>query len=192
MLTIQRCTLETMETIYKTKMPDDFPAAEIKPFSKIKRMYQDGAYFAYGLYDASELVGYAFFCISPEKDAVLLDYLAISAEHRNKGYGAEFLKKLCLVLSDFRYILLEVDDVAHAKTDAELKIRKRRIGFYQRCGAQLTTVRNIIFGCPFQVLYFPLAEAADNNTVLSVLKQIYTIMLTPEQFMQNADFFIAP
>lgn len=188
MLTIQRCSLETMQSIYENQMQSDFPAAEIKPFSKIARLYQEGLYCAYGLYDDTDLVGYAFFCTAPGAKYMLLDYLAVSAQCRNKGYGGQFLTLLQNELAAYDYILLEADNDAFADTPAEAEIRRRRLGFYQRTGATLTAVRNVIFGCPFKVLYFPIKATADNNTVLSALQNIYTVLLTPEQFRQNAEF----
>ena len=44
---LDRCE---MAGIYRTRMQEDFPPAERKPWERIEQMIEDGVYFACGLY----------------------------------------------------------------------------------------------------------------------------------------------
>lgn len=88
---------------------------------------------------ATRLVGFATIMPWITADIHLLEYLAVAREHRGKNYGAALLQhitRMLRMLGTANGIILEVesDDDGDA---AERSLRKRRIGFYKRNGAQV-------------------------------------------------------
>lgn len=140
--------------IYEGKMQEDFAKGEIKPLARILELYEKGKYFCYGLYDEGEFAGYCFLVVSKERDAVLLDYFAISKELRGKGYGS-----ICLTLlkeeierQKFGTLILEVENPRFGKDEEEKALRRRRIGFYIRNGMTLTHLRIFLYDVEYLVM----------------------------------------
>lgn len=140
--------------IYEGKMQEDFAKGEIKPLARILELCGQGKYFCYGLYDEEELAGYCFLVVSEERDAVLLDYFAISKELRGKGYGS-----ICLALlkeeierQKFGTLILEVENPRFGKDEEEKALRRRRIGFYIRNGMTLTHLRIFLYDVEYLVM----------------------------------------
>jgi len=88
-------TSEALRDFYNTHMKAAFPPAELKPLSAIERMWRDGWYKPYCLYDddGTEVVGCAFLWLGHDGWG-LLDYLCVCAARRNDGLGAVMLRLL--------------------------------------------------------------------------------------------------
>ena len=63
-----------------------FPRAERKPFSRIYNMYRRGKSDIWCIRRGGVFAGFATTVNSP--DVILLDYLAISSDHRGEGIGS--------------------------------------------------------------------------------------------------------
>ncbi|MEV4314267.1 GNAT family N-acetyltransferase [Actinocrispum sp. NPDC049592] len=74
---------------------------------------------------------------------VFLRYFVVAAERRGDGVGARLWKLLTQAMRDAGHtrIVFDVEDPARTDDPAEAGIRRRRIGFYTRLGAQLLPVK---------------------------------------------------
>ena len=61
---IRELSLQEMQEIYDGQMQEDFPPAEIKPFSTIRLLYERGEYLGLGmLTKEGSILAYAFFVV---------------------------------------------------------------------------------------------------------------------------------
>ena len=88
-------TPEQLRAYYHHEMEAAFPAAELKPLAAIERMWAEGWYKPYCLYDdgGTEPIGAAFLWLG-HPGWGLLDYVCISADRRNDGLGAVMMQLL--------------------------------------------------------------------------------------------------
>lgn len=135
-----------IENVYNTEMKTDFQPDELKPLSMIQEALSHGEYDAYGiLAEDSNRIGYAFILKLP--DVQLLDYFAISAMHRGKGYGTASLRILSEMCRD-ELLLIETENPDYISDEMTC----RRLQFYLRYGCRDTGVRAEIWGVPYRVL----------------------------------------
>ena len=85
---IQRITSAECEELYRTALPRDFPAAELKPFSEIQRLLDAGVYEPLLLTDdTGTRLAYAWLVVLPAQRTALLDYFAVRYDLRGGGVG---------------------------------------------------------------------------------------------------------
>jgi GNAT superfamily N-acetyltransferase len=74
---------------------------------------------------------------------VFLRYFVVAAQRRGDGVGARLwgLVKTAMAGAGHTRIVFDVEDPAETPDPAEISVRRRRIGFYTRLGAQLLDVR---------------------------------------------------
>lgn len=160
--------------IYKTHLPRDFHAQEIKPLDEVSRLVEAGLYHGYGLYDGDELVAYAFLCHPLRGECLLLDFYAVRPAYRDKGYGTLFIKLLKEAFSRIAAgIMIEVESPESALDDAERNRCERRIAFYKRCGMRETGIETALSGSTYFVMYLPCNEDTNDSRILSELTDIY-------------------
>ena len=112
-----------------------FPPSECKPLGLVKELIGQGRYRVLGLYEGERLLGCAALWGNPDyPDWVLLDYLAVDESRRNHGLGREILRRLPSVCGEGQGIVLESESPVPGDDEAENALRRRRIGFYERCG----------------------------------------------------------
>lgn len=149
---------EQLRTVYDVDLREAFPAAELKPLENIERMWRDGWYRPWCLFDGDDIVGECFLWLGHPGWA-LLDYLCVPARHRNAGLGAVMLQKL-REREQGTVIFCE----SEAPEDAPDPIMaKRRLGFYIRGGMRTAGYDTEMFGVHYKTLYLaeePLDEAA--------------------------------
>ena len=81
-------TSEQLKSVYEGQLKQAFPASELKPLQSIEELWRDGLYRPWCLFDGDEIVGACFLWLGRPGWA-LLDYLCVSADHRNRGdWGA--------------------------------------------------------------------------------------------------------
>jgi len=153
-------TSEALRDFYNTHMKAAFPPAELKPLSAIERMWQDGWYKPYCLYDddGTEVVGCAFLWLGHDGWG-LLDYLCVCAARRNDGLGAVMLR-LLPETEPGMVIFGEAEAPTHAPDPA---MAERRLGFYTRCGLRTAGYDTEIFGVHYKTLYLSDREVADEE-----------------------------
>ena len=182
---IQEFDLKTLTTVYTQLLPQEFHAAEVKPPEMVLRLYEQGLYRGYGLYDGSTLVGYAFFCTSADGKNRLLDYYVIRQEYRSAGHGGTFLTLLQKTLAAFNFLLIEVENPDYAADAADRQNRIRRIAFYERNGCRMTGIQSDLFGCQYNIMTLDLSAAPDAEQALHGLKNIYLTLLGKEGFARH-------
>ena len=168
--------IDEIREIYYVNMVHEFPEEEIKPFSAIDRLLQQGMYVCYGLYDGDTLEGYAFLVREDGNSSMLLDYYVVLEEYRDQGLGTRFmtmLREKCR--GDYAAILVEVENPDYARDDAELASQKRRVGFYERNGFADTGVRVNLFDAEYRILQRLLGEA--EAPAAPALDSLYRVML---------------
>ena len=90
---------EQLRTIYDRDLKESFPAAELKPLRNMERMWADGWYKPWCLFDGDNIVGEAFLWLAHPGWA-LLDYLCVSPGCRNGGLGSAFFQKFMEKVTD--------------------------------------------------------------------------------------------
>lgn len=170
-------TLPEGKRIFDTHMARDFPAAEIKPWEIMEKLYRNGYYDMLAAELDGKMVGYAW-QFRPGGDVVLVDYLAVFPEYRGTGIGKRILQAMGEYYQEKLILESEFPDEAPDRSMAE-----RRLGFYRRSGFEITGVQVRLFGVRFHIL----AQGGDQNTK-SHMEQIYNAMLTPEQAKTAVEF----
>ncbi len=111
-------------------LTESFPADEVSDADEVVLGVTSGSRQCVAAFDGPELVGFGTLLPLDSGQAVLLEYLAVAAAHRNRGIGAQLVERMP---SD---LVIEVDPPDAASGD-ERTLRTRRIGFYERTGASL-------------------------------------------------------
>ena len=179
---IKELDLQELQEIYATRMRDDFPPEEIKPFSSIAAMYSRGEYKGLAMKNGEATLAYAFLviCRIPEP-AVLLDYFAVNRETRGQGIGSAMLSALGETFAGTPFLLeSENPDDAHDSEDRQK--RRRRIAFYQKNHALDTGVRSQVYGVEYVILQLlPPDQSPNASSARRSLTAIYKTMFRPEQ-----------
>jgi len=171
-------TPEQLREFYDTDMKEAFPPAELKSLASIERMWRDGCYKPYCLYDddGAGPIGAAFLWLGHPGWA-LLDYLCVSAGWRNDGFGREILRMLPEVEPN-AVIFGEAEAPVHAPDPA---MAERRLGFYARCGLQTAGYDTEIFGVHYKTLYLA-ANEVDDEALMREHEFVYRNSFTPEKY----------
>ena len=180
-INIKKLSIEETKYVYDHHMPEDFPPAEVKPWAFILPLLQNGCYNGYGFFEASELLGYAFVCLSESKEDVLLDYYAVSSLHRNRKFGSIFLTMLYEELKgQIRSLIGEMENPAFAVEQSDKDLRQRRLGFYERNSWRHTGVLCRIWGIEYVVMAVDMVGKIDDQSIIDALDSIYGMFFSPE------------
>lgn len=191
---IKELTLPQVRDIYDSRMKEDFPPDELRPYHSIEQLTQEGLYFSLGYFDGENLMAYALFAKPKDSGGALLDYYAVSAEARGTGIGSKFLSGFHTVLEPHgvTHIILEVEAPDATDDSAEKEIRERRIRFYKRCLCKMSDVRSALFGVDYQVMYLSFdGRIIPHKAIAAELRNMYRLILAPilkteEDFQKNA------
>jgi len=169
--------------LYANALSRDFPPSELKSLSAILGMHCKGIYDVLGAYLNNQLVGYALLYCPRNDRYVLLDYLAVEPEFRNKGIGTMLLKQLrshYVLRADALLIECERPNAAPDELEA-----RNRIRFYTRAGASLTSVRIWLFDVEYSILVLPCLQMVPACNWAAKMLEFYQQMLPPDLFKQN-------
>ena len=158
---------QELEQLYQEHLLRDFPRSELKPLHAMKRLMELGRYEPLALLDEKGLAGYAMIWLTEERDGALLEYLGVPPERRNEGLGARILE----VLADQYGQLFGEAEAPDADDPAENLLRRRRLGFYQRCGFRILDYQCGLFGVRFHGLYR--GPLQDDAQVLAMHRKVY-------------------
>lgn len=191
MLQLQSLSLDMISNIYQQHMLKDFPPDELKSLDHIVSLIQQDIYEGYGLFEDDHLCGYAFLTHVPNGKMLLLDYLAVCQDQRNRQYGSYFLQHLKAHFANYDGILIEIESLDSASDADQLALRTRRLNFYIRNGAVLTDVITNCFGVEFSILYLGQPMPTNTNFIAHHLDTIYATIF-PSVDYQTHVHFIAP
>ena len=169
-------TAEQLQTVYDIDMKAAFPAAELKPLSAIRRMWREGRYKPYCLFDGDDIVGECFLWLAHPGWA-LLDYLCVSPKARNAGLGALILAKLREV-EPGTVVFGEAEAPEHAPDPA---MAERRLGFYARNGLQTAGYDTEVFGVHYKTLYLA-DHKVEDAALMAEHDFVYKNSFTPEKY----------
>lgn len=178
------------QQIYETRMVQDFPAAELKPFTAVREMMQAGIYEPLALYDeGGSLQAYAWQVLLPGRRSALLDYFAVRKDLRGSGIGTQALHALSRHYADrLDDLILECE---HPEEAPDRGVAQRRIAFYLRAGACATRIESRVFGVRYQILTLPCSGHAEDAVVGKELKELYRMMV-PEPYYRGNVIFYGP
>ena len=172
-------SLTQLRQIYETEMKRAFPPAELKPLSAMERMWEQGKYKPWCLFDGEKIVGLAFLWLGRPGWAIL-DYLCVSAGCRNAGLGQEILRLLSKA-EPGTVIFGEAEAPVHAPDPA---MAERRLGFYLRNGLRIAGYDTDIFGVHYKTLYLYDREVSDED-LMEAHRYIYQDGFTPEKYARH-------
>ena len=169
-------SLEQLRTIYDRDLKEAFPAAELKPLRNMERMWADGWYRPWCLFDGDNIVGEAFLWLGHPGWA-LLDYLCVAPGCRNGGLGSVILRKLRE---------READTVIFGESEApadapDPEMAERRLGFYARNGLRLADYETEVFGVHYKTLYLAKGEV-DERQLMAEHRFVYENSFAPDKF----------
>ncbi|MBR1736641.1 MAG: GNAT family N-acetyltransferase [Firmicutes bacterium] len=172
--------------IYENNIPKDFHESEIKPLKKIYAMRDEGNYSCVGFFKNKVLNAYAFVCYKNERDYILLDYFAVSEKLRGNGIGRECLKGLNDIFGNSKGIILETEDPAFSFDDTDMKIRNKRIEFYEKNGF----VRHNISSSIYRANYIIMSRRKDrikdkDDNIYKYTEKIYKVMFSENEYREN-------
>ena len=168
-----------LRAIYEAEMKSAFPPAELKPLSAIERMWQEGRYKPWCLFEGEKIVGLGFLWLGRAGWA-LLDYLCVCAAYRNSGLGGEILRLLHGAEPD-TVIFGEAEEPSHAPDSA---MAQRRLGFYLRNGLRIAGYDTDVFGVHYKTLYLAGREVADEE-LMAAHRYVYESSFTAEKFARH-------
>jgi hypothetical protein len=167
-------TLEQVRDIYQEHMTVDFPPAERKPLAVLERLYAQGRYRPYGLFDGQTLLAYAMLWRDGPEDPVLLDYLAVCRGGRGKGTGSRVLELLRPICPN---LFAEVEDPQAAPDEANRLLRERRVAFYRRAGLVTLDYQAEVFGVRYVMMAWP---GVEGRTAMQAHRRMYISQFPPE------------
>ena len=169
---ITRLSAAECEDLYRSALPRDFPAAELKPFAEIQRLLESGVYEPLLLTDdAGARLAYAWQVVLPGQRTALLDYFAVRYDLRGSGVGTAALG----LVRDY-----EAPDAA---------VARRRIGFYLRAGARATALESRVFGTRYAVLALPCGGTVPDAALCKELRTLYKVMVPHPYYRGQVIFY---
>lgn len=173
-------SLTQLRQIYEADMKEAFPPAELKPLSAIERMWQEGKYKPWCLFDGEKIIGLAFLWLGKDPGWALLDYLCVSFDYRNDGLGSKILE-LLKEAEPGAVIFGEAEAPVHAPDPA---MAERRLGFYLRNGLRIAGYDTDIFGVHYKTLYLA-GEEVDDAELMEAHRAVYRGSFTPEKYARH-------
>lgn len=125
-----------------------FPKSERKPFSMIRKNQKNGKSDIWYFDENGTFAGLAT-TVNDENGMVLLDYFAVSAKHRDRGWGS---KMLPLILQQYegRQLFGEIELVDETAENFETCNRRKQ--FYLRLGLTALGVKVKLFGVDMELM----------------------------------------
>lgn len=146
---IRLAAAEQIEWAYKNHLLKAFPAEELAPLRAIRKLYDEGLYRPWFLFEGDTILGEAFI-YTCEEGFGLLEYLCVDERTRNAGLGAKLVSEVCR--AEKGLVLFGEAEIPEYAPDEALA--RRRLGFYNRCGAQVADYNTSLFGVPYHTLYW--------------------------------------
>lgn len=117
-----------------------FPADERSPIEDLRKLIASGSMLLHKTVNKSDEL-LCFSLVNVMSNFALLAYIATDTTKRSSGVGSKHMKQLIQTLRaqypTFTALFLEIESTKEAGLDAEtLKMRTRRLAFYQRLGAK--------------------------------------------------------
>lgn len=156
-IVIERLNEEELAKLYQERIIYDFPEAEVKPLSLMKKLMRENNYIVL-LFKQNHLpVAYTILSSLKNRSLVLLDYFAVYPSYRGHGLGEKILTHMKEELLDYDGVLLEVENPMLSNAETR-HLKERRIAFYLRSGAIHTHFETSTQNVPYQILFYPIKK----------------------------------
>lgn len=156
-IVIERLNEEELAKLYQERIIYDFPEAEVKPLSLMKKLMRENNYIVL-LFKQNHLpVAYTILSSLKNRSLVLLDYFAVYPSYRGHGLGGKILTHMKEELLDYDGVLLEVENPMLSNAETR-HLKERRIAFYLRSGAIHTHFETSTQNVPYQILFYPIKK----------------------------------
>ncbi len=135
------CQLSTGQEDDWTKLYETaFPADERSPIDDLRKLITGGSMLLHKTLNKSDEL-LCFSLVNVMSNFALLAYIATDSTKRSSGVGSKHMKQLVQTLRaqypTYTALFLEIESTKEAGLDADtLKMRTRRLAFYQRLGAK--------------------------------------------------------
>lgn len=167
-----------LEKVYETDLRASFPPAELKPLASMQKMWQEGWYRPWCLFDGEEIIGECFLWLGRPGWA-LLDYLCVSPRRRNGGTGAALIR--LMLEKEHGTVIFGESELPAAAPDPAMA--ERRLGFYARTGARTAGYDTEMFGVAYKTLYWA-PSPIDDETLMDQHRFVYRNTFTPERYQR--------
>lgn len=144
---------------------ESIPSSEQLSDQRLTQLLARDDYRMYALVLNGAVAATAILYLARAEDFVLLDYMAVRADLRNRGLGSMLFQEVAKTASRERpaasFLFFEVDD-DRGGSDAARSINRRRIEFYRRLGAKLLVNADYVFpsstgaGVPMRLMVYRL------------------------------------
>lgn len=158
---LRKAKISDLPVIYK-HYKADFPKAERKPFAMILKSAAGGKCDILVLCSGKRRIAYTAVLTDSGYNTVLMDYLAVFAQERSRGYGSKIIQCLKEFYADKAGIIIEIEELGKADSDKENLLRERRKEFYLRNGFCMQPVKLSFFGVDMHMLYLEIKSAPDD------------------------------
>ncbi len=181
---IKKLDSEQAKSLYYERMKYDFPSNEIKPLSSIECGIAEDRYDCIGLFEGSDILGYAYFAVLKQDDitAHMLDYFAIEKSRRNTGLGSEFFKLFSVYLEDTSIAFLETENPEYAKNDTERQIQIARQNFYKKNNCADTGITACVSGAEYNIYKITSSRDFDKDEIRRLYLEVYRRLVSPKFF----------
>ena len=144
-------TRDELKELHRTELRRAFPPNELKPFSAMDALLNQGNYETWALVEGDTDVSWALLWYSPDRSCVLLDYLVTREDCRGRGLGSELLRLLKEQRLADLPILVE-SEAPEARDPEERRVQEHRLGFYARMGFVPAGFEVLLFRVHYRVL----------------------------------------
>jgi len=174
---------EFKNTLYSYYL-EIFPKEERKSFRMIEKSYNKGISKIIKIVNDNNLVGFMILNQIKKNGYVILDYLAILPQYRDKGFGSKALRKLINQQEKNEGIFIEIEKIGLGKDEEENRLRRKRQKFYEELGFKQLKIDLILF----DVIYMPYIYSNSNKEeeiIMSEIFDIYESICGRERIRQN-------
>lgn len=164
-----------------------FPEKERKSLELLQSSYERQYTTIIKILNNDIPVGFMVLNRAKEKGYVVLDYLAILPQYRNKGFGTKALQILLEQERENDGVFIEIEKVGCGNTIEDNIRRVKRKDFYERLGFKKLNYDLLLFGVVFTP-YLYSDKNDDESTIINQILNIYESVSGKEKIKQNCKF----
>lgn len=161
-----------------------FPEEERKPLILIELSYKKQYTKIIEILYQNKIAGFMLLNRITNKGYLVLDYLVILPEYRNKGIGTKALKILLQQEKETSGIFIEIEKTGRGKDEKENLLREKRKKFYENLGFKKLNFDLLLFGVIYMPYLFSNIEK-DEDTIIDEILSIYKVISGKERIKQN-------
>jgi len=173
---IRTMTEQELKKVYAEYMMIDFPEDERKPLHVILSRFRKKQNLCLCYVEGDDIKGYSILEFSEKNRCLLMDYFAVLPDVRNQGIGTRFMQEMKEYFKDWNALLIESECAFD-------EISKKRLEFYQGCGAFISHEVVHLYHVNYEILAIPLNQNFELDQVKKVMNEIYE-KISPKAFQK--------